>query len=44
MILKDNYDIEKIKKEQLKKIKDCIEKVMDEDKEYYKAKNNATKN
>lgn len=38
MEMKDNYDIEKIKKEQIEKIKDSIKKVVNEDKEYYKNK------
>ena len=35
---KDNYDIDKIKKEQVKKIKDSIKKVVNDNKEYYKNK------
>ena len=36
--MKDNFDIEKIKKEQVEKIKDSIKKVVNEDKNYYKDK------
>lgn len=38
---KDNYDIEKIKNEQVKKIKDSIKKVVNDDKNYYKDKDYA---
>lgn len=38
MEMKDNFDIEKIKKEQVEKIKDSIKKVVNEDKNYYKDK------
>lgn len=41
MEMNDNNVLEKIKKEQVKKIKDSIKKIVNEDKEYYKDKDYA---
>lgn len=40
---KDNYNIEKIKKKQVKNIKDCISKVVNKYPDYYKDKEYAQK-
>lgn len=43
MDMKYNLDFEGIKKEQVKKIKKCIEKVINDNKEYYQDKEYAKK-
>lgn len=43
MKMKNSIDLEKIKKEQVKNIKKCIEKFVSDNKEYYQDKEYAEK-
>lgn len=43
MARKDNFGVDKIKKEQVEKIKKAIQTVVNSDKEYYKDKDYAKK-
>ena len=43
MVMKDNIDIQKIKKKQVEQIKDCITKLVNKYPDYYKDKEYAQK-